>query len=113
MTDTRMKLAVALLLASTSAVADPKPEVTAKVVEMPKSIIRCGVIAFQAVVHYRVISVDKGSYASKDVFAIELCPENLKVGDKRRLRLLNPVTTGNVHDEFKTTPGTRWAIEHR
>lgn len=106
-----MKLVVlCMLLFAPAAFADPV-EVTAKVVELPKNGIRCGVIAFRAVVRYEVISVDKGVFPSKELFAVELCPENLRVGDKKRLRLLNPEK--GSHDELTTKPGTRWAVAHK
>ena len=113
MTPAVMRLVVlALVLLATPAFAEPV-EVTAKVVEMPKKMIYCGVIAYRAVVRYEVITVDKGAYTPKEIFAVELCPERLKVGAKRRLRLLKPAVAGNFHDEFQQRPGTRWAIAHR
>lgn len=108
-----MKLVlICLLLLAPRAVADPAPvEVTVKVVEMPKKIIFCGYIAFRAVVRFEVISVDKGTFAPKELLGVYLCPETLKLGAELRLRLVNPAK-GSYQDDFKPRSGTRWEVQH-
>jgi hypothetical protein len=69
--------------------------------------IICGVRAYRAVVRYEVISVDKGKLTAKEVLVVELCPERLKPGMTRKLRLW-PATKENYVDEFKDRPGPRW-----
>ncbi len=111
-----MKLAIlSILLAVSPAVATAEPaplQVTAKVLEMPKKLRYCGVIAFRAVVRYQVISVDKGAYTGKEIFVVELCPETLKAGQTRKLRLRLPTKNDSFADEFKATPGPRWINTH-
>lgn len=103
--------ALALVLAmTTSALADV--EVTAKIVELPKT-PHCGYLMIKAVVRYEVISVDKGTYKPKEVLAIETCPEMLAVGVRRRFTLLGPAKPGTYIDQFKTRPGTRWEVTPR
>jgi hypothetical protein len=98
---------LALLLGlSTTARAEPALEVTAKVIEMPKKIIYCGILAFRAVVRYQVITVDRGATSAKELFVVELCPESLKVGLTRKLRLRPTRKTDSFFDDF--TPGPRW-----
>lgn len=108
-----MKLVlICLLLVAPRAFADPVPvEVTAKVVEMPKKIVFCGYFAFKAVVRFEVISVDKGTFAPKELLGVYLCPEGLKAGAELRLRLVKPAS-GAYHDEFKSRAGTRWEVTH-
>jgi hypothetical protein len=108
-----MKLAILVValafLGAAPANAEPAPlQITAKVVEMPKKIIFCGVIAYRAVVRYEVISVDRGKLATKEVLVVELCPELLKAGMTRKLRL-RPATKRDTYvDEFKDRAGLRW-----
>lgn len=107
-----MKLAIlVLLLLSPTAKAEPAPlQITAKVVEMPKKIIYCGVIAYRAVVRYQVISVERGKLPApaKEVFVVELCPEALKVGQTRKLRLWPVTNKSSFVDDFKAMIGPRW-----
>jgi hypothetical protein len=111
-----MKLLVLLLLAATPALADPKPapiEITAKVLEIPKPIYYCGVIAFRTVVRFEVVSVDKGALTAKEVFGIVLCPETLKVGQTKQLVLAPPTKSDQGYvDKFpKTAP--RYVVRYR
>ncbi len=58
-------------------------------------------------IRYEVISVDQGSYDKKQLFVVELCPENRKLGETRTLKL-RPVTRNDSFvDDFKSTQGFR------
>ncbi len=104
----KLVLICLLLLVVPKAFADSVPvEVTAKIVEMPKKMIYCGYIKFRAVVRYEVITVDKGTFASKELLAVETCPENLRVGMQRRLALKGPAKKGSYVDDIQR-PGPRW-----
>jgi hypothetical protein len=110
-----MKLLVVLCLLAGPAAADPKParvEITAKVLEIPKPIYYCGVIAYRTVVRFEVISVDKGTLADKQVFAVVLCPETIKVGQTRKLILERETKSDQGYvDKFpKTSP--RWVVRY-
>lgn len=105
-----MKLVIlCLLLFAPAALAESPPlQVTAKVVEMPKKIIRCGVFAYRAVVRYELISVERGTLTTKEILVVELCPEMLETGKTRKLRLRPVTKNDSFADEFKARPGPRW-----
>ncbi len=105
-----MKVLLVLCLLLAPAVAAPSPfQVSAKIVALPNQIIACGRIAFKAVVRYEVISVDQGTYDTKQLFVVELCPEHRKLGETRKLKLRPVTRNASFVDDFKATPGSRWA----
>lgn len=114
----RLAVLVVMMLCLPATADPPKPvpkpvvkerlEVTVKVAEIPKPIYYCGVIAFRTVVRFEVISVDKGTWADKDVYAVQLCPEVLKVGQKLHLVLEKPTGDQGYVDKFPAGP--RWVI---
>lgn len=106
-----MKVLLVLCLLLAPVAADTTPlHVTAKIVAMPKQIIACGRIAFKAVVRYEVITVDKGTYDKTQLFVVELCPEFRKLGETRNLKLRPVTRNDSFADEFKASPGPRWAV---
>ncbi len=106
-----MKLVILclLLFAPAVALAEPAPlKVTAKLVELPKQIRPCGVIAHWAVVRYEVISIERGKLDTKELLVVALCPEMLKLGQTRKLALRPAPKNDSFADEFKARAGQRW-----
>jgi len=110
-------LILALLLFAPATVrADAAPiEVTAKLVEKPKQIALCGVIAWKAVVRYELISVEKGKVSgagsgAKELLVVVTCPEFFKVGETRKLKLWPVGKNDSFDDEFKSRTGPRYIL---
>ena len=105
----KLLLAILLLFAPAAASATPPPiQVTAKVLELPRNVPHCGIFAWRAVVRYQVISVERGKLDRKEILVVELCPEFLKRGETRKLRLRSATANDSFINDFKTRLGPRY-----
>lgn len=110
-----MRLAILLVMMLwLPAIADtPKPkerlELTAKVAEIQQPLMICGRIPWLEVVRFEVISVEQGTWKAKTIYAVQLCPETLEVGQKLHLGLEKPAASDHYNDRF-SNPSPRWMI---
>jgi hypothetical protein len=74
-------------------------EVTARVVEIPKGYVFCGVIAEWGVIRYEVVRVDKGDYIVKEIAVVVLCPADHRIGENHKLKL-GPAKPGSYVDKL-------------
>jgi hypothetical protein len=98
-----MRTVILLTLLALARPAAADIVVTAKIVELPKTVGACGVMEIRAVIRYEVVKLEKGTLDDKQLHVIVSCPEFYKVGTQHRLHLGPPPASGTYIDTFGGT----------